>query len=171
MATSHRGISTWDGTTVDDGFTGGQPAMHASEGVSALGSVSPHRIGPSDIDQAWMTNTNIDPGSGIPEAGQTPFHINTAGTKLSMYLRKMGAVRAMRDLGLKHAADAMGVTSNVSVPTTAPLKPAKVSGPLDPRTDKPAGQNLTNGVQTMSYGADVNDSYGSFGRRLQGNPV
>lgn len=170
MGASPQATSTWGGTTVDDGLRGGDVA--ASEGVSAQGSTTNHVIGPADVDLAWATNTNIDPGSSMPEAGQTPIHIDTAGTKLSMHLRRMGAACAMRDLGVKSAAvSATGVTSNVPVPSIAPTKPAKPSGPLDPRTDKPAGQNLTNGVQTMSYGADVNDSYGSFGRRLQGNPV
>lgn len=131
-----------------------------------MGSFTNHRIGPSDIDLAWRANTNIDPGSTMPEAGQTPIHIDTAGTKLTSAL-----AQSLRAIGAKHAAAAMGVTSNVPVPSIPATKPAKPAGALDPRTDKPAGQNLTNGVQTMSYGADVNDSYGSFGRRLQGNPV
>ncbi len=66
-------------------------------------------------------------------------------------------------------------SSSVVMPgTTTPSGATKmpgIKGGVDPRTDKPQGQNLQHGVQTVAYGADMGDSYTSFARRLQGSPV
>ena len=83
-------------------------------------------------------------------------------------LQEEGKTAALRDLGLSKLAN------NPALPSPASIKPPPAFKPtqtFDTRTDKPPGYNLTHGVQTMSNGADVNDSYGAFGRRLQGSPV
>lgn len=68
---------------------------------------------------------------------------------------------------------AFGVSAPVA-PPAAPKMPSATVKPVkafDPRTDKPEGMNLTQGVQTLSYGADTGNSYTSFSRRLQGSPI
>jgi hypothetical protein len=74
---------------------------------------------------------------------------------------------------LRQKAAAAGIAAPVA-PPAAPKMPSATMKPVkafDPRTDKPEGMNLTQGVQTLSYGADTGNSYTSFARRLQGSPV
>jgi hypothetical protein len=139
----------------------------------------------------------VDPGSEMPEAGLVPLHSKIAETPFERANRRPwwlrtrsdrqtllrehidqalfseGKTAALRDLGLLKLAE--GLAGSAPIPAPAAIKPPKSSmkpsPTYDTRTDKPPGHNLTHGVQTMSYGADVNDSYGAFGRRLQGSPI
>jgi len=139
----------------------------------------------------------VDPGSEMPEAGLVPLHSKIAETPLerleqrSWWMRSRaerevlmgyrinqalfgeGKTAALRDLGLLKLAEGLAGSAPIPAPTAIkpPKSSMKPSPTYDTRTDKPPGHNLTHGVQTMSYGADVNDSYGAFGRRLQGSPV
>lgn len=133
--------------------------MPRETGVSAQGSFSPSKVEPQDIDRAYSAAERVDSGSQMPEAGQVPFHNKMASE---------GRLAALRDLGLSKIANAPANISPSSIKPPAPFKPVPT---YDTRTDKPPGYNLTSGVQTMSNGADVNDSYGAFNRRLQGSPV
>jgi hypothetical protein len=133
-------------------------------GVSAMGSTSPSKVQPQDIDRAFSAADRVDPGSSMPEAGLVPFHNKVAA---------WGRRAALLDLGLLKLAEGMAGSAPIPSPTSVkpPKSSTKISPTYDTRTDKPPGYNLTHGVQTMSNGADVNDSYGAFGRRLQGSPV
>jgi len=135
-------------------------------GITELGSDNAFRGLPggqarrvSAIDQAFASNEAIDPGSSMPESSNVNIEkrAHAAGRAAALRLFKVAAI---------------GVSAPVAPSTsTTTYKPPKPVAAVDPRTDKPAGQSLTQGVQTMSYGADVGDSYTSFSRRLQGSPV
>lgn len=166
-------------------------------GVSAMGSTSPSKVQPQDIDRAFSAADRVDPGSSMPEAGLVPFHNKVAETPLERAQRRPwwlrsradrqhllrdridralfdeGKTAALRALGLLKLAEGLAGSAPIPSPTSVkpPKSSTKISPTYDTRTDKPPGYNLTHGVQTMSNGADVNDSYGAFGRRLQGSPV
>lgn len=142
--------------------------MGSETGVSAQGSTTPDQVKPQDIDRAFSANEKIDPGSEMPEAGQTPIRNKVA---MSTYVTLAGRLAALQRFGLEKAAEALTGLAPLKPVATTPTKPPKPVQATDPRTDKPPGYGLVSGVQTMSNGADVNDSYGAFSRRLQGSPV
>lgn len=150
----------------------GEPAalpFFEDSGVTQIGSDNAFRTLPGAqarrldaLDSAFTRTNDIDPGSQMPE----PSVVN-----IEKRARAAGRLAALRLH--KIAAGMMGGISAPVAPTTTTTtyKPPKPVAALDPRTDKPEGQNMLHGVQTMSYGADVGDSYTSFSRRLQGSPV
>jgi len=144
-------------------------------GITELGSDNAFRGLPggqarrvSAIDQAFASNEAIDPGSSMPESS----NVNIEKRAARSPAHRAGAAAARARFGVKLAAGIGGISSPVAPTTsTTTYKAPKPVQSVDPRTDKPPGQSLTQGVQTMSYGADVGDSYTSFSRRLQGSPV
>lgn len=117
--------------------------------AAATGSFNPQtNPAPDGVARAFATNDAVDGGSRMPEPG-----ILNGGVD-------------------KTAA-------GISVPKPPALKkPAKPPGGLakpptvlDGRTDKPAGMNLVQELETMNNGALSNASTTAFSRRIQGSPA
>lgn len=141
------------------------------DGTQQVGASDLHRTDPQrgtrvqdNVSRAFRVNDNVD---GPPN---TSSNIGEPSMVVIASYRSAGRTAALEQYGMKIAAGVGGGTMTSPPKTTKPTTFKPVDA-LDPRTDKPPGQNLQQGVQTMSYGADVADSYTSFGRRLQGSPV
>jgi hypothetical protein len=122
----------------------------ASTGVHTEGSFeSPTAPSPDGVDRAFATNDVVDDGSRMPEPGV----INSG----------IGKVAA----------------AGIAVPKPPSVKPPKAptaTAPkpetfLDGRTDKPAGMNLVQGLETVNNGSLANSSATAFSRRIQGSPA
>lgn len=125
----------------------------ASTGVRVDGSFEPQTSpSPDGVARAFATNDAVDDGSRMPEPGVINGGVNKIAAGLAP--AKPPSVKPPK------------------VPTVPAAKPmSQPSTALDGRTDKPAGMNLVQGLETVNNGSLANSSATAFSRRIQGSPA
>lgn len=167
--------------TISRGFDVNQNQVDVTSTMSTPGSMTPavklsevsrlRKIAfPSEIFIDELVH-GVDPGTSV-ELNYGGGHDEDAVRERPSTPTQHAALLRQRAAELRKHAN-LGVSAPVAPPKPpsipkASVKPVKV---FDPRTDKPEGMNLMHGVQTVSNGADVGNSYSSFARRLQGSPI
>jgi hypothetical protein len=121
----------------------------ASSGVRVEGSFEPQTSSsPDGVARAFATNDAVDDGSRMPEPGVINGGVDK--TAAGIAVPKPPAIKPPKP------------------PAAATPKPSTA---LDGRTDKPAGMNLVQGLETVNNGSLANSSATAFSRRIQGSPA
>lgn len=133
-------------------------------------------VNENQVDMPKDVSSSIGEPGTIPRANKIAAEVQrlrelalgSAPTPSSALRKQAAALRKQAALGVP-AIKAPAPT--LKAPPAPRITPAKPTPIFDPRTDKPAGMNLTHGIQTVSNAADTGASYSSFSRRLQGSPT